>query len=149
MAISKKDQKQIKRITQQLKIVTEKIVVRLGVKATEFLFAETPVQSGFTRSSWRPQIGVPFITDLSEEVEESLEVRIALAATAANEQNAAKAALSGYKLEQGPIFITNNTPHISELNDSTARQKPIGFVQRARARAVTEGLQGFKVSDNS
>lgn len=45
-----------------------------------------------------------------------------------------------------PIFISNNAPHIRELNDGSSAQAPAGFVERSilYARKVSERV-GIKI----
>lgn len=43
---------------------------------------------------------------------------------------------AAYKTAQGPVYITNNVPYISLLNDGFSPQAEKGFVRHALERAI-------------
>lgn len=87
----------------------------------------TPVDTGWARSNWIPRIGKTF--------EGTSGTREAVSAGA---QESGKAQVLTYKLDQGPVHITNNVPYIVFLNDGSSKQAPRGFVQAAIERAVSQ-----------
>jgi len=92
----------------------------------------TPVDTGWARANWIPSVGAPAVSPVGS--------RAAVDGGAA--QQAALARLLGYKLEQGPVYATNNVPYIAQLNEGSSRQAPAAFVQRAIVRAAREVAGG-------
>lgn len=86
----------------------------------------TPVDTGWASSNWVPNIGVPFRnTDGTPENLSTSSRETGVAAVAAQ-----------YTLDRGPVFISNNVPYITDLNNGHSRQAPKNFVQRAILRAI-------------
>lgn len=94
-----------------------------------FLTEDTPKDTGWAASNWLIGLMVPIRTTVGspEEVD---------AGSAIN----ALAKLSKYTYGKGDIFISNNVPYISRLNDGHSDQAPANFVQIA----VDKGIQGMK-----
>jgi hypothetical protein len=95
----------------------------------------TPVDTGWARANWVPNIGSPQTT--TEGTREAAEA--GSVSTAGQQAGVAKVATS-YKRSQGPIFISNNVPYIVHLNEGSSKQAPKGFVQNAIVKAVTVDL---------
>ncbi len=92
----------------------------------------TPVDTGWARANWIPQIGSP-----RQSAEGSRE------AVSSGAQDAGVALVAtAYKREQGPVFISNNVPYIVLLNEGSSKQAPRGFVQNAITKAVKVDLFG-------
>lgn len=86
----------------------------------------TPVDTGWARANWQPNIGGPARTTSGS--------RESVTSAA---QNEGLGALVGWRLASGAkIHITNNVPYIGFLNQGTSKQAPAGFVQAAIRRAV-------------
>jgi hypothetical protein len=113
-------------VMQVLRQFTEKHVKIITLDATANLVEDTPRDTGWARSNWVPSIGksVDHTVGTPESVSKS-----------ASESGVAAVA-SGYTLEKGPVFISNNVPYIGRLNDGSSKQAPSGFVQAAILRAV-------------
>lgn len=102
--------------------------VMLGVHA-ELLHA-TPVDTGWARTNWVPNVGAPFEgTAGSREAAEAGRLDRA-------PQEAGVAALRDYRLEQGDVHDTNNVPYIQLLNAGSSRQAPPAFVQASIVRGI-------------
>lgn len=43
-----------------------------------------------------------------------------------------------YTIKDGPVWVANNVPYISRLNDGYSQQAPAGFIQRAVQKAVSD-----------
>ena len=86
----------------------------------------TPVDTGWARANWVPNIGGK--RQAPSGTRESV---------SSADQNAgvAKVATS-YRHQQGPVFISNMVPYIVHLNEGSSRQAPAGFVQNAVTKAV-------------
>lgn len=99
----------------------------------------TPVDTGWARSNWVPNVGSPAgLAGTREAAEAGIlpgDQQVGLATVAAT-----------YKASQGAVHITNNVPYILRLNEGSSRQAPRGFVQAAIAKAVRVDLpRGFGV----
>lgn len=119
-------------INQLIKKITLDIVANLKRAAPE---GGTPVDTGWARANWIPNIGSPR--------EAPAGTRPELPNSASNsEQQAGEARVAAsYRFDQGPIHITNNVPYIVYLNEGSSQQAPAGFVQRAIMKAVTEDIR--------
>ncbi len=118
-------------VVRSLEGFTEKLVKRLALNVTANLVEKTPVDTGWARANWVPQIGSP-------------RTRTAGTRAAAENKQIDRAphdrgilAILGYKL--GPsIFISNNVPYIKKLNAGSSSKAPSAFIQGAILRAVKQ-----------
>jgi len=95
----------------------------------------TPVDTGWARANWVPQIGSAFQgTAGTREAAEAGSIDQATAA--AGLTNIA----TKYKVKSGQAHVTNNVPYIVDLNDGSSRQAPSGFVQQAIIKSITVDL---------
>lgn len=95
----------------------------------------TPVDTGWASANWVPSIGKP-ATDYRKPVNgEPSPAEVA--ARNADIQEGTNAILS-WRLEDGPIFSTNNVPYIQALNAGHSPQSPAGFVLGAIEKAVRQ-----------
>ena len=120
-------------VINALERAVEQVMVRLSVNTTAELIERTPTDTGWARANWVPAIGTAFegnAEDLSEEAR-----RAAVPGQAAQQQSST-AALLGYRLEEGTVFIANNVPYIVFLNEGSSQQAPAGFVQDAIAAGI-------------
>lgn len=95
----------------------------------------TPVDTGWARANWVPNIGTPKTT--TEGTREAAE---AGNVSSAGQQAGIASVVTGYRRDRGPIYISNNVPYILRLNEGSSRQAPKGFVQNAIAKAVRVDL---------
>lgn len=130
---------QVRAVVQALTRVTERAIVKITLDVTANLVETTPVDTGWARANWVPAIGTPFIRDLGEVSATGQNA----AAAAATQQGALGGIVAGYKLARGKVFVSNNVPYITRLNDGSSKKAPAGFVQRAIAKAVTQDFRGF------
>ena len=105
----------------------ETAVRRAALAADTEAVLRTPVDTGRAKGNWIVAVGAP---NLSPKA-----VGGPQAANAALEQ--ARAAISGWKLGHGTIYITNNLAYIVPLDNGWSAQAPAGMsqfaVQAARA----------------
>lgn len=119
-------------VDQILRAVVLDIVANLRKAPSE---GGTPVDTGWARANWIPQIGQPFegTAGSREKAEEGI-----------IDQGPAKAGLaavaSTYTANQGTAHITNNVPYILPLNAGSSKQAPAGFVQTAIVKAIVQDL---------
>jgi hypothetical protein len=91
----------------------------------------TPVATGHARASWLPSVGSPATDEGTEP-----------------QHTAAVAALLGYRLADGNLYLTNNAPYIALLNLGWSKQAAIGFVEMAMDRAlatIQRKFDGLKI----
>ena len=116
---------------RQLVSVAEQIIkkVAFDIQANLVRAASqggTPVDTGWARANWLVNVGTPFLAPLGEYTGKTTTVRV----------GTGLANIATYKL--GPkVFISNNVPYITRLNEGSSKQAPEGFVQAAIKRAVT------------
>lgn len=128
---------QIRAIVKGLTDLTEQVVTKITLDVSANLIETTPVDTGWARANWAPAIGTPNIEDLRGIVPDARDA----ASAGAQQQQALATVATGYKLSMGKVFVTNNVPYISRLNDGSSAQAPAGFVQRAIHKAVTEDIR--------
>jgi hypothetical protein len=103
-----------------------KTVKKIVVNATANLKESTPIDTGFARSNWVPQIGSPFggvsgsISAVSDSAQTSGLLNV----------------LTSYK--DGKVYISNNTSYIGKLDSGSSKQEPKGFVLRSLNKAVAK-----------
>lgn len=125
-------QKQIAVISSALTQVAEGVIKKLALDIVANLVRDpgeggTPVDTGWARANWIPQIGKP----ADAAVGDNESVGVAQAA-----QSQGEGQLAFYRLNSGSVYITNNVPYIMRLNDGYSKQAPSGFVQAAIIEAV-------------
>ena len=112
-------------IISSLKGAIQDTAKGIATNITEELMENTPVDTGFCASNWIPSKGDPF-------------EGLAGSKTSRNDVNVDKgpqqsglSSLESYTLEDGDIFITNNTDYIQKLNSGSSTQAPAGFIETA------------------
>jgi hypothetical protein len=122
--------KDLKFLIPDLEKFVEKQIVRLTLEATANFVQATPVDTGWARANWVPQIGTPYTGGGPRP-----EVPPVGSANAARQT--ALSTVLNYKLTGArPVFISNNVPYIVKLNEGSSKQAPAAFVQRGIAQAV-------------
>lgn len=122
-------------IAQELKKVIENTVTDLSINMTAELIEKTPVDLGWARANWVPAIGRPGdSSDVNTPAQEQITSQKA-------KQQQAIGQLTSYQLGNGPVFISNNVPYISVLNNGSSTQAPKGYVQRAIADGVKKTVR--------
>lgn len=131
---------QIRAVVQGIEKVVERVVTKITLDVTANLIEMTPVDTGWARANWVPAIGTPIQQDLS-----AVPATVSNAQSRAGEQQRAMAdVVTGYRLVRGRVFVSNNVPYITRLNDGHSRKAPAGFVQMAIQKAVTQDIRGFR-----
>lgn len=120
----------IRVITGLLGRFTERAIARLSVNVTAELIEATPVDTGWARANWVPAIGSPFDVDAPNDGE-----GIAVDSRRGDQQRGTASVLA-YRLSNGPVYISNNVPYITSLNEGSSSQAPAAFVQSAIAAGV-------------
>lgn len=97
----------------------------------------TPIDTGWASANWLPSIGEPMIVDGSPKNRKEGPTSAEVAERDRMAQDGLNDVLS-WRLEDGPIFSTNNVPYIGALNNGHSPQSPRGFVQVAIEKAITQ-----------
>jgi len=108
-----------------IKKITLDVVANLSRAPSE---GGTPVDTGWARANWLASVTQPITEPAGTP--ESVEA-------AEGEKEAGLGRVLAYRLTAGPVFISNNVPYITRLNDGSSDQAAEGFVQRAIQEAVT------------
>lgn len=96
----------------------------LVINTTAALQEETPVDTGFARANWVPNIGQPYRGEPSTT------------GAAASAQQAGLAQVAGLTSADRPAYISNNTAYIQRLNEGHSPQAPPGFIEAIVEREV-------------
>ncbi len=128
---------QAKVVVEDLRAFTEANIRRLSLEVHGELVKApteggTPVDTGWARANWVPTIGSPR-TEPDGTRPRSGEKT---SAGGAAQSGLARVATS-YRLRQGPVFISNNVPYITVLNDRGTSVVAPNFVQAAITRAIS------------
>lgn len=129
------DTRQIRVVIDTLDEFIERIVKKITLDIVANLVAApgeggTPVDTGWARANWVPKIGSPATTPVGSP--ESV--------TDAPQQAGILTIVADYKLDKGPVFISNNVPYILKLNGGSSKQAAAGFIQAAIAKALRVDL---------
>lgn len=135
---------QIKRIIGELDDVTEKAVTVITLEVAANLIELTPVDTGWARANWVPNIGGPFEAFVSEFDDDEAR-RAAVPGQRGIQQSATGLLVAGgYSLSQGPVYVTNNVPYIQVLNTGSSTQAPSAFIQSAIETGVNAAVRKVK-----
>jgi hypothetical protein len=113
------------------------VVRALVTNLHEELVQTTPVDTGWARTNWVPNIGSPFQGTAGTRLDAEAGRLDRSPATAGLAQ------MRGYDVAQGDVHVTNNVPYIESLNAGGSRQAPPAFVQGAIVRAI-ESVGGVR-----
>ena len=128
---------QIKAIVDRLEEITERTVVKITHDIVANLIEATPVDLGWARANWVPAVGVANDDEVpSRPVDGDV-------GSARSKQQAGLSRVAGYSISQGMVFVSNNVPYISVLNNGSSTQAPKGFVQEAIRKAVLFDIRDF------
>ncbi len=126
---------QVRAVVRDLERFTERTMQRLVTDIDATLRSEpaqggTPRDLGWARANWIAEVGGPAAPPAQPPPQRGETV------ASTPEQAAGIAKVLRYRLRQGAIYLTNNVPYITRLNDGHSRQAPAGFVQAAVRRGI-------------
>ena len=130
---------QIDIVLGDLESVTEQVVVALSVNISAELIERTPVDTGWARANWVPRAGKPFRGGSQQISKEEREAKSR--GRAGVQENSIASLTATYKLQQGPVFNSNNVPYIQVLNNGSSDQAPSGFIQQG-IKAGVKSVEG-------
>ena len=117
----------------QLEKFTASLVKKLTLNVTACLQDATPVDTGWARSNWVPQIGSPFRgTAGTKEDADNGNI------DASTTQKGLSSVVGSYQITMGPVYISNNVPYIKFLNEGSSQQAPAAFVQASVIRGIKQ-----------
>lgn len=97
----------------------------------------TPIDTGWASANWVPSVGEPAMVP-GEPADPKEGPTVAEVAARAQIADQGMNDVLSWRLQDGPIFSTNNVPYIGALNAGHSPQSPRGFVQTAIEKAVRE-----------
>jgi hypothetical protein len=117
-------------ITARLKAELAGVVKALALEITANLQQDCPVDTGHARANFVPSIGGAYTGEDD-----------------GGAQQAGIATVLGYRLDQGPIHISNNAPYLPQLIAGSSSQAPPGWdvAAIARAEATIEAEYGATI----
>lgn len=116
--------KRMRDLGRRVVIGSSALVKETAIAIDQAVVVATPVDTGRARGNWVVGIGSP-VRSTTEDTDPSGQETI-------NRNNQAiSGALGGRE-----IYISNNLPYISALNNGTSAQAPAGFVEQAVAVGV-------------
>ena len=122
------ERSQIRVIVKSLTGLASKAVRVITLDVTANLIEDTPVDTGWARANWVPEIGSFFngTVGTRDNVETG------------TQQAGTMLVAATYTIDKGFVSVSNNVPYIVNLNEGSSRRVPAGFVQAAILRAVQE-----------
>ena len=125
-------------VVSDLDAFTTKFIKRLALNINAELIERTPIDTGWARVNWVPNIGGPFEGTAGTRAD----AEAGSLDTSAQQAGLAEVA-TAYKT--GPtIYQTNNVPYIELLNGGSSKQAPAGFVQAAILTAVRQTVSNSR-----
>lgn len=106
------------RISKNIDHIVILVQQKLSLQILEGIVNMNPVLTGRSRGNWYVTIGAP--SAASDEA--------GFASSAQEVVSRGQAAVSAL-VALGPVYITNNTPYIIELEKGSSKQAPQGMVQ--------------------
>ena len=125
-------------VVSDLDAFTTKFIKRLALNINAELIKRTPIDTGWARANWVPNIGVPFEGTAGTRAD----AEAGSVDTATQQAGLAEVATA---YQTGPtIHQTNNVPYIERLNGGSSKQAPAGFVQAAILTAVRQTVSNTR-----
>ncbi len=123
-------------VAAELERFVEQIMVKITLDLTANLIQATPVDTGWARANWIPEIGV-------REIEPAIPPAAGGSAGATAAQSLAVSTVIAQYSFPEKIQVGNGVPYIEILNDGHSAQAPSGFVQRSINKTLTTDLRGL------
>lgn len=121
-----------RRIGNSLRRRLESAMRRVALAVHGELLSTTPIDTGWARNNWVPQVGSSFegTAGTREDAEAGRLDR--------SPMTQGLSAVRAYRLEQGDIHLTDNVPYIESLNAGSSKKAPAAFVQGSIVRGIEE-----------
>lgn len=122
-------------VGRAIKRATGVMSAAVALRVLNRLIQATPKDTGFAKACWIASVGIPSKSTGGNK--QSVDTTL---------QNASKDRLRFYEIEQGVIYITNNTDYIHLLNGGSSTKAPPGFIETALAdESVQFGISVIKL----
>lgn len=131
------DREQIRAVVKGLEELTERTIIKIVLDIVANLQEATPVLTGWARANWVPSLTRPF-DQVAGSAAEAKQGTLDL-----QPQQTGMAEVLGYRLRAGSVFVSNNVPYITRLNEGHSQKAPAGFVQDAIEKAVTQDIKNL------
>lgn len=127
--------KELDKVIKAMTVFTETQVINLALDIHGELIEETPVDTGWAQNNWQLAVANPPTETVGtpENIDSS-------------SKNAGVPSVLSWKLQKGPIYITNNIPYILRLNGGSSKQAPKGFIEKTvkagikKAETISKGF---------
>jgi hypothetical protein len=129
---------QIKAIRGDFEKFATRVVQKVVLSVNGELIKTTPVDTGWARSNWIPNIGHPYAKPAGSRIEAEMGTL-----DLSPQQKGTANIATKYHLNDGTIYITNNVYYIKNLNDGSSKQAPKAFVQMAIENGIRK-VKGIK-----
>ena len=113
-----------RRIIQEFEDFTATQIRNLAINLTAQLSESTPVDVGWARNNWVPQIGKPYRKTGADTPKGNRTQRKAKARGQGRRAQTAQTKVALYKWGDGTIYVSNNVPYINRLNYGHSQQQP-------------------------
>jgi len=127
--------RQTRIVIEQLEDLTEKAIRLIVLEMTAELTEATPADTGWARANWIPAVTVADLQARPNSGQPS---------AAESLKQAGIAQVLEYRLNKGPLFISNNVPYITRLNAGSSTQAPVNFVPSAIERGLIKGARKLR-----
>lgn len=125
-------------VIAELDRFTNRLVAKIALDANSNLIEATPIDTGWARANWIPNVGRP---SGPSQPEGGATPNVS---AARSQQSSGEAdILTSYTIERGRIYISNGVPYITRLNDGHSNQAPAGFVEQAVDKALRQDILGI------
>ena len=118
---------QPEKIAEILNTVASRFVRVFQLRALQALASGTPVDTGYARSGWTPSVGAPMASAEDRPKSESA-ARSAARARRAQNNAMSRDIATTYKIDFGPVFVSNAVPYLVYLNLGSSAQAGAKFV---------------------
>ena len=120
------------KVYQQLENYVNGLTRDLVVKFNTDIAEVTPIDTGWAQTNWVASVGNSIDTTQGTRLEAEEGILYPQA-----QMDGINQIRTSYNINQGNVFISNNVPYITDLNEGTSAQAPEGFVQIYRDLAIT------------
>ena len=122
---------EVEKVIGELFVQTEAAVANLTLDIHGELIEETPVDTGWAQNNWLLAIAKAASGPVGSP--DNVDTNI---------KNAGVSKVLGWKIADGPLYITNNVPYILKLDAGSSKQAPKGFIEKTVMNEVAKANRG-------
>jgi hypothetical protein len=135
--------RRIRAVGKRVEVNTDKLTRQVALVADQTVVLSTPVDEGRARSNWIVSLGSPALSE-REPYAPGSKLGLSEGGNASGAIAQGQGVIAARKSGQD-IFISNNVPYISDLNNGTSAQAPANFVEKAVQVAVS-AIRGARIT---